>query len=191
LITTDQGTVPEFLEDRQNARIVPRRLESLQAAVLELRDHPELRIEYGKRARQAVLQGGWDWGAKIKDYDTFFQKALGDQSARRPNNPDFNRILMSNPARYLSIVQDQWRLESELRVHLSDSIQALQDSQVAQYLERIQGQEIYISELESERQHLHRYIGELEGHLDALNENSLIIRALKKLGLIKTPSPSV
>ena len=74
---------------------------------------------------------------------------------------------------------------SELREHLSDVVQELQDSQAAHYLARIEGQESYIGELEAERKHLHRNIQELEGRLAALNENSFTIRALKKLKIIK------
>jgi hypothetical protein len=185
IITTDQGTVPEFLQDDYNARILPRNLGAFQAAVLELRDNSTTRRELGQRARQAVLQGRWDWDDKAGEFKALFQTALEHHSIHQTHITDRKHLAQRDPAHLLSVVQDQWRLETELREHLSDVVQELQDSQAAHYLARIEGQESYIGELEAERKHLHRYIQELEGRLAALNENSFTIRALKKLKIIK------
>jgi hypothetical protein len=185
IITTDQGTVPEFLQDGYNARILPRNLGAFQAAVLELRDNSTTRRELGQRARQAVLQGRWDWDDKAGEFKALFQSALEHRSIHQTHITDRKLLAQRDPAHLLSVVQDQWRLETELREHLSDVVQELQDSQAAHYLARIEGQESYTGELEAERKHLHRYIQELEGRLAALNENSFTIRALKKLKIIK------
>ena len=75
IITTDNGTVPEYLEHRKNALIVERELPLLIQAVCELRDDPKLRRSLGLQARKAVIDR-FDWKQMAPRYADFFQRAL-------------------------------------------------------------------------------------------------------------------
>jgi glycosyltransferase involved in cell wall biosynthesis/SAM-dependent methyltransferase/predicted O-methyltransferase YrrM len=75
IITTDNGTVPEFLADGQSALIVEPELPSFMRAVLHLRDHPEQRVQLGQAARKAVEQH-FDWEQMAPRYRTLFENAL-------------------------------------------------------------------------------------------------------------------
>ena len=81
IITTDNGTVPEYLRDGESALIVARELPAFIKAVERLRDNPTLRVALGEKARAAVLEK-WDWRQRSEDYRTFFQAALRTQSER-------------------------------------------------------------------------------------------------------------
>ena len=75
ILTTDNGTVPEYLQHRHSALIVERELPLLIQAVCELRDDPELRRSLGLRARQAVISR-FEWSQMAPRYAEFFQRAL-------------------------------------------------------------------------------------------------------------------
>ena len=75
IITTDSGTVPEYLIDGKNALIVSREREAFVQAVEKLRDDPALRMKLGKAARRAVISA-WDWRDRSEDYRLFFREAL-------------------------------------------------------------------------------------------------------------------
>jgi FkbM family methyltransferase len=75
ILTTDNGTVPEYLEHGISAWIVERELPLLIHAVCQLRDDPELRRSLGLRARQAVI-ARFDWSQMAPRYADFFQRAL-------------------------------------------------------------------------------------------------------------------
>jgi tetratricopeptide (TPR) repeat protein len=75
IITTDSGTVPEYLIDGKNALIVPREREAFVQAVEKLRNDPALRMKLGKAARRAVISA-WDWKDRSEDYRHFFREAL-------------------------------------------------------------------------------------------------------------------
>lgn len=75
IITTDVGTVSEYLKNSESALIVERKLQSFILAVEQLRDNPITRVEMGKAARQAVLNG-WDWKIKAEDYKQFFKESI-------------------------------------------------------------------------------------------------------------------
>lgn len=75
IITTDNGTVPEYLQNGVSALIVERQLPAFIQAVETLRDNPTQRVALGKAARMAVING-WDWRQKVEDYRLFFRKAL-------------------------------------------------------------------------------------------------------------------
>lgn len=75
IITTDTGTVSEYLQDQVSALIVERKLESFVQAVEYLRDHPEVRVRLGQAARKSVLNG-WDWKVRAEEHRLFFQNAL-------------------------------------------------------------------------------------------------------------------
>ena len=76
IITTDTGTVPEYLKDGVSARIVERELAAFVAAVIELRDDPHRREAFGVAARAAVVSGGWDWSIKLEEHRTFLRAAV-------------------------------------------------------------------------------------------------------------------
>ncbi|MBV5332648.1 glycosyltransferase family 4 protein, partial [bacterium] len=82
IVTTDVGTVPEFLEDGVSALIVPREADAIAQAILRLRDDPELRKRLGTQARISVMKH-FDWSARLEDYRLFFRKAL---SATNPGH---------------------------------------------------------------------------------------------------------
>ncbi len=80
ILTTDNGTVPEYLQHRHSALIVERELPLLIQAVCQLRDDPELRRSLGLRARQAVI-AQFDWSQMAPRYADFFQRALDGVAA--------------------------------------------------------------------------------------------------------------
>jgi glycosyltransferase involved in cell wall biosynthesis/Tfp pilus assembly protein PilF/GT2 family glycosyltransferase len=75
ILTTDNGTVPEYLQHRQSALIVERELPLLIQAVCELRDDPGLRRSLGLAARQAVI-ARFDWSQMAPRYAEFFHRAI-------------------------------------------------------------------------------------------------------------------
>lgn len=75
IVTTDNGTVPEYLIHQRSALVVPRQLPEFIKAVEFLRDHPKKRLSLGKAARMAVA-AGWDWKTRVEDYRRFFLEAL-------------------------------------------------------------------------------------------------------------------
>ena len=80
ILTTDNGTVPEYLEHGHSAWIVERELPLLIQAVCQLRDDPKLRRSLGLRARQAVITQ-FDWSQMAPRYADFFQRALDGVAA--------------------------------------------------------------------------------------------------------------
>jgi GT2 family glycosyltransferase/glycosyltransferase involved in cell wall biosynthesis/thioredoxin-like negative regulator of GroEL/2-polyprenyl-3-methyl-5-hydroxy-6-metoxy-1,4-benzoquinol methylase len=82
IITTDNGTVPEYLRHGESALVVERHLPLFIQAVQELRDDPAKRVALGKQAREALLNG-WDWKDKAETFRSFFQEAVEAQ-VRRP-----------------------------------------------------------------------------------------------------------
>jgi glycosyltransferase involved in cell wall biosynthesis len=75
IVTTDNGTVPEYLNDGVEALIVPRERDAFINAITRLRDNPELRLALGNAASDAVLPA-WTWEVKANEYRTFFQEAI-------------------------------------------------------------------------------------------------------------------
>ena len=75
ILTTNNGTVPEYLEHGISALIVERELPLLIQAVCELRDDPELRRSLGLQARQSVI-AQFDWKQMAPRYAEFFIQAL-------------------------------------------------------------------------------------------------------------------
>lgn len=74
IVTTDVGTVPEYLVDGESALIVPRTLEAFVAAVQRLRDDPALRQRLGAAARESVKKFSWE--LKLQEHRAFFERAL-------------------------------------------------------------------------------------------------------------------
>ena len=78
LITTINGTVPEYLVNEENALIVERNDESFKAAAERLRDDKDFRLNIGDNARKTVLEK-FCWEKKALDFKAMFNKALNDQ----------------------------------------------------------------------------------------------------------------
>ncbi len=113
ILTTPAGTAPEYLQNEQSALIVARDLAQFKAAAERLRDDPSLRARLGQAARQALIEGGWDWQVKAEEYRRFFWDALNSQTedpARR--TPPEPRDL----AHYAAALKLQYELERELRI---------------------------------------------------------------------------
>jgi glycosyltransferase involved in cell wall biosynthesis/Tfp pilus assembly protein PilF len=83
IITTDNGTVPEYLVDGRNAKLVEYLLPSFLNAVCELRDNPQLRVELGRNARRAVVER-FDWAPMARRYAELFWTALDHVATWRP-----------------------------------------------------------------------------------------------------------
>ncbi|HJV90472.1 MAG TPA: asparagine synthase (glutamine-hydrolyzing) [Holophagaceae bacterium] len=84
IVTTDVGTVPEYLQHEASALIVPREAAAVRAAILRLRDDLNLRAHLGLRARESVIEH-FDWSRREQDYRRFFREALA--TARRAAEP--------------------------------------------------------------------------------------------------------
>ena len=76
IVTTDVGTVPEYLEDGVSALVVDRTPESFRNAVLRLLEDPALVARLGSEASRAV--GPFDWKLKLQDHRRFFRLALAE-----------------------------------------------------------------------------------------------------------------
>jgi glycosyltransferase involved in cell wall biosynthesis len=83
IITTDNGTVPEYLCRGESALIVDRGLSDFTCAVLELRDNPAKRMAMGEKARAAV-RAKFEWRTRAEDYRAFFRAALANSAAGCP-----------------------------------------------------------------------------------------------------------
>jgi glycosyltransferase involved in cell wall biosynthesis len=82
IVTTDVGTVPEYLVDGRSALIVPRERTAFVAAVERLRDDPALRVALGAAAARAV-HPAWTWAARAEEHRRFFRDALAGREAAR------------------------------------------------------------------------------------------------------------
>jgi glycosyltransferase involved in cell wall biosynthesis len=90
IVTTDVGTVPEYLVHGQSALIVPRDPVSISEAVIRLRDDPTLRQQLGAAARAAVL-ANFDWKDRMHDHRVALLRALSIATkyfSRRPSAVD-------------------------------------------------------------------------------------------------------
>ncbi|MFO1497105.1 MAG: glycosyltransferase [Verrucomicrobiota bacterium] len=74
IITTDSGTVSEYLRHGESALIVDRRPEAFARAVRQLRDNPSLRLQLGSAASQAVQ--AFAWRTQATRHADFFRRAL-------------------------------------------------------------------------------------------------------------------
>jgi hypothetical protein len=83
IVTTDVGTVPEFLLDGISALIVPRDVNAIQEAILRLRDNPELQNHLGIKARESVIEH-FEWTLCQEGYRQFFRRALASAGASVP-----------------------------------------------------------------------------------------------------------
>ncbi len=88
LVTTDTGTVPEYLTHGVSTLIVERTLPALTAAVLTLRDEPELRAQLASAARASVVEK-FSWAKLAEAHRTFFRAALASAA---PGQPDYSEV---------------------------------------------------------------------------------------------------
>jgi glycosyltransferase involved in cell wall biosynthesis len=77
IITTLNGTVPEYLKNEDSALIVDRETKPFMTAVKKLQDDLELVANLGKSARHAVLYN-FDWKDRALDYKKLFERALNE-----------------------------------------------------------------------------------------------------------------
>jgi glycosyltransferase involved in cell wall biosynthesis len=84
IITTDVGTVPEYLVDGQSALIVERRPEAFRRAVERLRDEPGLAASLGRAARRGLLDAGFSWATKLEEHRSFFRAAVAQARGGPP-----------------------------------------------------------------------------------------------------------
>jgi glycosyltransferase involved in cell wall biosynthesis len=77
IITTVNGTVPEYLEHEKSALIVDRDPSSFASAVETLRDDPNYRTVIGENARTSAVSK-FDWNVKAVDYKNMFERALNE-----------------------------------------------------------------------------------------------------------------
>jgi glycosyltransferase involved in cell wall biosynthesis len=75
IITTDNGTVPEYLPHGEGALVVDRTAAAFRDAVICLRDDPSLRSRLGEAAARAVSPA-WSWEVRVNDYRTFLRQSL-------------------------------------------------------------------------------------------------------------------
>jgi glycosyltransferase involved in cell wall biosynthesis len=121
IITTQVGTVPEYLRDRESALIVERDLEQITQSVIELRDNPELRSRLGKNARQSLIEKKWDWKYKAEDFRRFFHHALVRSELGRDQVLIPNQAKRNNDPHLMHVLQAQNQLLREMLI--GDAIQ--------------------------------------------------------------------
>lgn len=109
IVTTDNGTVPEYLQDGVSALIVTRRCDAFMHAVTTLRDDPALRLRLGTAASAAVLPK-WTWATRKEHYAQFLREALvGREAAHR-------RMAASTPGGRRWIVAQTGQLQRAVAV---------------------------------------------------------------------------
>lgn len=81
IVTTDTGTVPEYLTNGESAFIVAREHEQFVNAVRTLQNDPALRLRMGRKAREEIVKA-WDWRLKAQEFRSFFQNALEQVDSR-------------------------------------------------------------------------------------------------------------
>ena len=75
VISTGVGLAPELIENMQNGILIDRNMKAIRDAVTILRDNYDLRIEMGRKAREAVEEK-WTWDIQAEKYIPFFNKGL-------------------------------------------------------------------------------------------------------------------
>ena len=75
IVTTDNGSVPEYLRNGASAYIVERHFPLFVLALKNLKENAKLRESMGTTARESV-RNLFDWSIKINEYAAFFDEAL-------------------------------------------------------------------------------------------------------------------
>jgi len=83
IVTTDNGTVPEYLVNNESALVVERELAAFIHAVCKLRDDPSLRLRLGRQARNAV-KSRFDWDLMIRQHAKLLWDALDQSNTWQP-----------------------------------------------------------------------------------------------------------
>jgi glycosyltransferase involved in cell wall biosynthesis len=92
IITTNAGSVPEYLKNNENALIVEQELPNFIQAVIKLRDAPALRNKLGKAARPQVINK-FSWDEVIKGYRELFVDALNNKDKWSPKQSELTKQL--------------------------------------------------------------------------------------------------
>lgn len=79
IVTSDTGTVPEYLPHDQAALVVPRTAAAFRDAVIRLRDDVGLRHRLGNAAAAAV-HPAWSWNTRAEHYRQFLRAALAGRT---------------------------------------------------------------------------------------------------------------
>jgi len=80
VISTRVGIAPDLIRTEKNGLLVERTVQAIRAAVIELRDERDLRIQMGKTAR-TIICSHWSWDIQAEKYQPFFDYGL-DTAAR-------------------------------------------------------------------------------------------------------------
>ena len=106
IVTTDTGTVPEYLPHNDAALVVPRTAEAFRDAVIRLRDDASLRAHLGGAAARAV-HPAWSWAVRVEDYRRFLRDAVAGraEAEARLRKGSSSRALMSTIATVLETLQ--------------------------------------------------------------------------------------
>jgi len=112
IVTTDVGTVPEFLIDGSSALIVPREPTAIAEAIRKLRDNPELRRLLGTQARASVVEH-FEWSTRLEGYRQFFRKAFSALPASASSTAARSRSLsrarsVSDPIPQAFLFEPRW-----------------------------------------------------------------------------------
>ena len=75
IISTRVGIAPELIQQGENGLLIEREIDAIREAVLQLRDHREMRLEMGKRARK-IVERDWNWDVQALHYIPFFDHGL-------------------------------------------------------------------------------------------------------------------
>ncbi|MBI9036251.1 MAG: glycosyltransferase family 4 protein [Bacteroidales bacterium] len=124
IVTTAHGTVPEFLINNQSALIIDRDITKIKEAIISLRDNPQKRLSLGNNARKAILAHNWDYAKKAIDFEKFFFDALSGKTKNYGNikkEIDYQHLC--------SVIEDQWKIEKELRRGLAGKIFQVTDGE--------------------------------------------------------------
>lgn len=78
IVTTDNGTVPEYLIHGKSALIIERQPSAFRRAIEFFRDNPEARLVFGREARKSVVEK-WEWSIIASRHRDFFNSALDYQ----------------------------------------------------------------------------------------------------------------
>lgn len=72
VISTMVGIVPMLVRDGLNGLVIERNRESLQNAIIKLRDDRDLCITMGKKNSEIIRNEGWCWTNRAKGYEKMF-----------------------------------------------------------------------------------------------------------------------
>lgn len=106
IVTTDVGTVPEYLRHEESALIVPPEAEAIRTAVERCRDDKPLRQRLGRAANASVVPN-WTWRVRAEEHRHFFREALAsrDEASARMSVPSGSRSVAESVVVALDALQ--------------------------------------------------------------------------------------